>query len=92
MAFDLTWEKITALTVAQAAAGTALSALGNGAFNVISADWKTVGGLAAGSAISNLLALIVAYRLPGKAATAAVSVQAAAHQFSVADADEARRR
>lgn len=92
MAFDLTWPKVAALATVQAAAGTALSALGNGMFNVISADWKTVGGLAAGSAISTLLGLVAAYKLPGKAATAAVSVPMAVHQFSVSDADEARKR
>jgi uncharacterized membrane protein YfcA len=78
VAVDLTWPKITALTVIQSAAGTALSSLGNGAFDVINADWKTVASLSAGSAIATLLGLIVAYRIPNRTASALVGAPAAA--------------
>jgi hypothetical protein len=91
--FDLTWTKITALTVVQSAAGTALSALGNGAFNVISADWETVGSLSAGSALSTLLALVVAYKLPnGPAQAVSTAAPLNAPAALCADADEAKKR
>lgn len=100
MTINWSWPKVTALTVVQAAAHTALGLLAADKLSVLSVNWEQVLAASGGAGLVALLSAVVAYQLPAGPATAAVSASVSAAQdaavaqaaptFTVGDATEAR--
>lgn len=92
MSFNWTWPKLTGLVTVQAGAHTAIGLLVANGADALHLAWAQVGAASGLASLVAFLGMVVAYRLPGQAATALVSAPMAVHQFSVSDADEARKR
>lgn len=92
MSFNWTWPKLTGLVTVQAGAHTAIGLLTANGIDALHLNLLQIGASSGLAAVVAFLGMVVAYRLPGQAATALVSAPVAVHQFHVSDADEARKR
>lgn len=90
MSINWTWPKLTGLVTVQAAAHTAIGLLTANGIDALHLNLAQIGASSGLAAAVAFLGMVVAYHMPGQVATEIVSAPMAAHQFSVADADEGR--
>jgi hypothetical protein len=98
MSFDWSWPKVTGLLTVQAGSHTAIGLLTAKATEILTINWVQTAEASGLSALVALLGAVVAYKIPSKAATAALSAPVAVQQATLAraslfaaDADEAKK-